>query len=201
MTKFITNEREIDIYLRVCFEALKKNKILCVPTDTVYGLLALPSVDLARKVAQIKGRASEKPFALFVSSLERLERENVEITALARILAKRFWPGPLTMVLPGREGCPCAVNGTVGARCPGYPFLLNLLNESGGLLINTSVNRSGEPAVHSLETVIDVLENVDLVLDIGTIPPRPASTVVDCTGDRPIVLREGAIPREELEKI
>jgi L-threonylcarbamoyladenylate synthase len=115
------------------------------------------------------------------------------VTPLARRLARRFWPGPLTIVLiaPGR--------GTLGFRVPDHPLARQLLAASGGGLPVTSANRSGGPECRTAQEVLAQLEGrIHLVLDGGTAPGGVASTVADCTGEQPVIIREGAIPRDVL---
>ena len=188
-----------DELLLHCSRIIYNDGILCVPTDTVYGFICWPySVKAIHRIMDIKRRPEEKPFALFVSSWKRLCQEPVIPSDSARILSEKFWPGALTIVVEAEEGCPAFREGTVGVRCPNTPFLLRLMEECGGLLINTSLNRSGEPAVSSLEGMDEILEETDLVIDAGIIPPNKPSTVVDCISNIPVILREGEITEEEI---
>ncbi len=185
-----------------CARVLQEGGLVCVPTETVYGLICLPDRSAAvARLAALKSRPADKPFALFTASWERLIREAVRPAPVAERLAAAFWPGPLTLVIAAEPECPAARGGTVGARCPDHPLAQEILAECGGLLINTSLNRSGEPAVWSLEGMDDWLFGVDLVIDGGTLPRRPASTVVDCTSDPPRILRAGGVTEESLRRL
>ncbi len=185
-----------------CVRVLRGGGLVCVPTETVYGLIGLPGqADTLARLTALKGRPAGKPFALFTSSWERLTREPVRPSPAAERLADIFWPGPLTLVIAADSGCPAAHAGTVGARCPDHPLVQGVLAGCGGLLINTSLNRSGEPAVWSLEAMEEWLLGVDLVVDGGTLPRRPASTVVDCTMNPPRILRAGGISESALRKV
>ena len=184
-----------------CACTILNGGVISVPTDTVYGFVCSPYNQTAiQRIMDIKRRPDEKPFALFVSSWERLCREAVMPSQSARILTQKFWPGALTIVAGAGEQCPAAREGAVGARCPDMLFLQRLLEECGGLLINTSLNRSGEPAVTSLEGLDEILEETDIVIDGGVLPPSLPSTVVNCISDPLQILREGAISAEEIRK-
>ena len=184
-----------------CVQVLRGGGLVCVPTETVYGLICLPGqADAVIRLLALKGRPADKPFALFTSSWERLAREAVRPSPAAQRLADAFWPGPLTLVIAADVGCPAVYAGTVGARCPDHPLVQAVLAGCGGLLINTSLNRSGEPAVWNLDGMEEWLRGVDLVVDGGTLPRRPASTVVDCTVDPPRILRAGGIPETALRR-
>lgn len=185
-----------------CVRVLQAGGLVCVPTETVYGLICLPDRPGAvARLTALKGRPAEKPFALFTASWARLTREAVHPSPVAERLAAAFWPGPLTLVIRAEPECPAAHGGTVGARCPDHHLAREILAGCGGLLINTSLNRSGESAVWSLEGMEDWLCGVDLVIDGGTLPRRPASTVVDCASDPPRILRVGGVPEEALRSV
>ncbi|MEW6233856.1 MAG: L-threonylcarbamoyladenylate synthase [Candidatus Omnitrophota bacterium] len=183
-----------DVDIDHAAQALREGKILCIPTDTVYGLICSPFIESAlHRLADLKNRPRFKPFALFVSDMPRLLRENVTPSERAERLTQRFWPGALTIVMAAEDDCPCAYGGTVGARSPNHPLAQALLTKCGGLLANTSLNRSGEPPARSLHDVGAFLENIDIAIDAGVLPPRPASTVVDCSQSPIKILREGGI--------
>lgn len=182
-----------------CCAVLLEGGVVTVPTDTVYGLIcAADAPAAARRIARIKGRPDEKPFALFVASWERLCREAITPSETAERLARRYWPGGLTLVVGAEASCPSAQNGTVGARCPDTAFLQAVLARCGGVLINTSLNRSGEPPVCSLEECDAILAETDLVIDGEALPPSAASTVVHCGKIPYQILREGAISAQAI---
>ncbi len=163
---------------------------MAFPTDTVYGLAA--GHGRVKKLFAAKGRSPEKRIPVLLADAANLDA-SATVTPLARRLARTFWPGPLTIVLnaPGR--------GTLGFRVPDHPIARQLLAASGGGLPVTSANRSGGPECRTAEEVLAQLDGrIDLVLDGGPTPGGVASTVVDCTGAEPVILREGAIPRERL---
>ena len=183
-----------------CARVLREGGLVCVPTETVYGLICLPD----RPAAVAAGGAQEPPEQALRpvhGVVGAADREAVRPRPVAERLAAAFWPGPLTLVIAAEPECPAARGGTVGARCPDHPLAQEILAECGGLLINTSLNRSGEPAVWSLEGMDDWLFGVDLVIDGGTLPRRPASTVVDCASDPPRILRAGGVTEESLRRL
>lgn len=170
--------------------ALGRGELVAFPTDTVYGLAA--GHGYIKKLYAAKGRPPEKRIAVLLADAGNLEQSAI-VTPVARKLAKRFWPGPLTIVLtaPGR--------GTLAFRVPDHDVARQLIGASGGGLPVTSANRSGGPDCRTAEDVMAQLDGrISLVLDGGRTPGGVASTVVDCTTDEVVILREGAIPREAL---
>lgn len=163
--------------------------MLAFPTDTVYGLAAAADDELATKrVYQIKGRPVGMPLILMVAAESQLEGW-VHVDSRSEALMRRWWPGPLTLILHAVGG------GTLGVRIPKHRVALGLLRSSGPLM-TTSANLHGkEPAMTAAEAA---LPGVMAVLDGGVAPGGVASTVLDLTGPDPHVLREGAIPTPEL---
>lgn len=116
--------------------------------------------------------------------------------AAAGPLAKRYWPGPLTLVLRASDGA------TVGVRVPDHPLVLALLEHFGSPLATTSANRSSSPSTRTADEVLAQLPNgIDLLLDGGPTPGGVDSTVLDLSGPQPTVLRQGAVPRQDLERL
>jgi L-threonylcarbamoyladenylate synthase len=164
--------------------------VVAFPTDTVYGLGAAADDEVARqRVYHIKGRPAGMPLILMVAAQSQLEGW-VHVDSRAEALMRRWWPGPLTMVLHAIGG------GTLGVRIPNHKVALELLRSTGPLM-TTSANLHGQdPAMTAAEA--SALEGVVAVLDGGTAPGGMASTVVDLTGPEPHVLREGAILTPEV---
>jgi len=177
--------------------------VIGFPTDTVYGLAALAGDRLAiRRVFEIKGRPLSQPLVLMVAEPLQVE-EWAYVGAPARALMERFWPGPLTLVLPahGRLRPPLVAGTprTIGVRIPAHEVALGLLREVGEPLATTSANRSGEPeAMTPLEAAW--LSGVAAVLDGGRAPGGIPSPVVDATGPELRVLREGPISAADLRR-
>lgn len=169
-------------------ELLRAGKVVAFPTDTVYGLAAATD-DAVRRIYELKGRAEAKPLVLMAADPEAFG-DRVRVSPAALRYMRRFWPGPLTLVLPSGQT-------TVGVRVPDHPLALELLRAAGPLW-TTSANRSGHPDASTAAEVAIELPDVDAVLDGGRAPGGTPSTVVDLTGPRPRVLREGAIPASAL---
>lgn len=186
---------------------LRMGGLLAYPTETVYGLGSRAhTTDMTRLVA-LKGRAAHKPFLLLVSGRAMLEAYGLLLNSAAEALADRHWPGPLTLVLPGGEGhLPDALRGPEGgiaARWTSHQGIARLLAVLGEPLTSTSANHAGEPTASGASEVEQVFgPAIDrgelLLLDGGVLATATPSTIVDCTGSAPRLLREGAISRAEL---
>ncbi|MEI8121365.1 MAG: L-threonylcarbamoyladenylate synthase [bacterium] len=173
--------------------ALRAGELVILPTETVYGLAADPAVPGAEdRIFAAKERDRGKPIPLLASGLEAVERAGAVLSPGARRLARRYWPGPLTLVLS------CGGK-TEGFRVPDHPIALAVLNRVGGLLRVTSANLSGEAAPRTMEAAVAALgSRVALALDAGPAPLGVESTVVDATGDSLAILRQGALSREAI---
>jgi len=173
--------------------ALARGELVAFPTDTVYGLSA--GHEHVRKLYGAKDRPKEKRIPVLLSDIGNLEASAI-VTPIARALAHRFWPGPLTIVLVAPR------RGTMAFRVPDHPLARRLIAASGGGLPVTSANRSGEPDARTAREVIAQLEGrIALVLDGGTTPGGVSSTIVDCTTDQVKILRQGAISEAEIENV
>lgn len=184
-------------------ELLRDGGIVAVPTDTVYGIaadMALP--DAIERLFAAKQRPPEKAVAVLLADAAQAGELGV-VTAAAQVLAERFWPGGLTLVLPVRPEArlPRVLAGgapTIGVRVPDHPTPRALAAVLGPLP-TTSANRSGEADARDAREILDRLgESLALVLDGGPIRGGPASTVVNCTLEWPSILREGAIPAADI---
>jgi len=178
--------------------------LVVYPTDTSYGLGA-SALDrgAVERVYRVKRRPPTKPIHVVVSDLGMVERY-AHVGVGARRLAGRFWPGPLTLVLRKREGLSDALSpgGTVGFRVPDHPVALALVRRAGVPITATSANLTGRPDPYTVEEVLGYFGGaVDLYLDAGRLPRRSPSTVVDLTRHPPRVLREGPVPRDEVERL
>jgi len=169
---------------------LRSGGVIAFPTDTVYGLGANADDELAlRRIYQIKGRPVGMPLILMVAAESQLEGL-VHVDSRAEAYMRKWWPGPLTLILHAPGGS------TLGVRIPKHKVALELLRHSGPLM-TTSANLHGEdPAMDAAEA--EKLAGVMAVLDGGAAPGGIASSVLDLTGPEPHVLREGAIPTPEL---
>lgn len=175
---------------------LEAGGLVAFPTDTVYGLAALPADRTAvARIYEVKGRLSTQSIALLVSDVARL----AEVAVLPRRvypLVRRFWPGGLTLVLPKTAAVHEEVSQgpTVGVRIPDLPLARELIRAAGGVLAVTSANRSGEPAALTAREVLEQLGGrIELVVDGGRCRGGVPSTVLDCTAWPPVVLRHGVV--------
>ncbi len=182
-------------------ETLRADGLVAFPTDTVYGLGALAfSPEAVLRIFAAKGRPSEKAIPVLLASAEQLDRVAAEPPPMALRLAERFWPGPLTLVMRRQPDLPEVISetGTVGVRVPAHPVALSLLAAAGPMAV-TSANRSGSVSPRTAAGVLAELEGrVELILDGGETPGGVPSTVVDCMGEAPIILREGPLRLEQL---
>jgi L-threonylcarbamoyladenylate synthase len=187
---------------------LARGGLLGYPTETVYGLGSRAREADVQRLASLKGRSTGKPFLLLVSSRAMAVRQGLRFTTAADTLAQIFWPGPLTLVLAGAEGrLPDLLRGPEGGiavRLTAHGGMARLIEALGEPLTSTSANRPGgptAPGAPALEaTFADaVRDGTLLVLDGGTLGNVPPSTVVDCTSSAARLIREGAIPRAELQ--
>jgi L-threonylcarbamoyladenylate synthase len=184
--------------------AIARGGVIVFPTDTVHGMgAAYDNEEAQQRIFDLKGRDPRKPLVLMVDELKRVDGFLV-VDRRARALAQRFWPGPLTIVLPLRTSAhlPAHLLGEgeppgVAVRVPGEPAL-EVVRLCGGLLATTSANRSGDPpAVGHDDLDRKFLKRVDVVLPGDSLGEKP-STVLDLTGTTPAVLRRGAIQTSQL---
>ncbi len=187
---------------------LNARKVLGYPTETVYGFGGAVDRESVANLIALKGRPPNKPFLLIVSSSDMITRLGLHLTSYASQLAARFWPGPLTLVLPGGERrVPEQLRGPEGGiavRWTPHRGLARLVQAYGEPITSTSANRPGiPPATNSQEIVDQWTEEIHRgnlrVLDGGQLIESAPSTVVDCTGRRPRVIRPGALSSEELK--
>lgn len=187
--------------------SLRRGEAVMFPTDTVYGLGA--AVDFAEgpgMLYDLKERDRGKPIAWLVGDPDDLDRYGEDVSASVRALARRFWPGPLTLVVKAAERVPDSFRsaaGTIGLRMPDDATALALIEAVGCPLATTSANRSGNRAPRSFDELDPALvKRVFVVADLGDSKTSGlASTVLDCTGDAPLVVRQGAIALEDIRPL
>ena len=194
------------VSIRRAADAIRRGELVVFPTETVYGLAADALNEAAvALVFEAKGREETRALPVQIAGVEQLSRVASGIPQGALALAERFWPGPLTLVLPKSDAVPDAVTGgggTIGVRVPDHPVALALLRELGTPIVATSANVSGRSAPRSAGCAIRGFGNlVSIVLDAGECRIGVPSTVVDMTVAPPRIVREGAIGREEIEAI
>ncbi|MEW6354622.1 MAG: L-threonylcarbamoyladenylate synthase [Pseudomonadota bacterium] len=198
MTTFST---DIDAAVKI----LRDGGVVAFPTETVYGLGAdaLNAHAVARLFA-IKGRPAQHPVIVHLPGVEHLPRWAREIPAAAYDLARRFWPGPLTIILKRAAGVPDAVTGgqdTVGVRVPGHPVALELLRRFDGGIAAPSANRFGHLSPTRAGHVhAELGDAVDLILEGGPSRVGLESTIISLAGERPAILRPGCISRAVLQE-
>jgi L-threonylcarbamoyladenylate synthase len=176
--------------------------LIAFPTDTVYGIGVSAFQPAAiDKIYQVKGRSALKAIPILLSNPDLSERISTPFSPQTRKLAEKFWPGPLTLVVPLLSSMPenLSPTPTIGLRVPDHAFTRRLLDETGPLAA-TSANLSGATSALTAKEVRSQLGSaVELILDGGESRGALASTVLDCTTDTPLLLREGPISWEEIE--
>ncbi len=189
------------IALQHAMDVLRHGGMVAFPTDTVYGLASLPfRAEAVERLFIAKGRGSQQAIAVLVGAIADVDKVSTGMGPMASRLAERFWPGPLTLVVPGRPDLPAVLsaNATVGVRMPDHPLTLALLREIGPLAV-TSANLTGRDNTNTAREVLKQLKGrVHLVLDGGRSPGGLPSTVVDCTGADPVILRQGPVSEKEI---
>lgn len=171
--------------------------IIIFPTETVYGIGALPRLDCVDKLIEMKNRPVRKPIQLLISDFEMLDRNKAILSPQAEKLAKAFWPGPLTLVLdvePGSLPEPVIKGGNVGFRLPAHELCRDLIRRCGGSLAATSANPSGMPEARSCSESLRFFPGkINVAVDSGVIPESLPSTVAAVSQDNVVILRKGAI--------
>jgi L-threonylcarbamoyladenylate synthase len=190
--------------LRRALEILRSGGLVAFPTDTVYGVGAL-AFDAAavESIYAAKDRPNEKAIPVLLGSVDDLPKVAESVPEMALALAARFWPGPLTLVVPKHPRLPEAVSAapTVGVRVPDHAAARSLLQAAGPMAV-TSANLSGQPSPCAASEVLAQLGGrIPLILDGGQTPGGVPSTVVDCLGAEPKVLREGPISESEIFRL
>ena len=183
---------------------LRRGGLVAFPTDTVYGVGAL-AFDAAaiEKIYEAKGRSTEKAIPILLGDTADLEKVTAQVSEMALRLAGRFWPGPLTLVVPKHPSLPEAVSTapTVGVRVPDHPVARALLRAAGPMAV-TSANLSGQASPCTAEEVlVQLVGRIALIIDGGKTPDGVPSTVVNCAGAEPQVLREGPITLAQIKAI
>lgn len=198
---------EIESSISGTIAHLNARNVLAYPTETVYGFGSGIDAESVQQLINMKGRPKGKPFLLLIANSEMLHRLDLHLNSSAAILAARFWPGPLTLVLAGgQRRVPDELRGPEGGiavRWTPHPALTRLITAYGEPITSTSANRPRSPAAMSAGDIVDqwrdiVARGTLRVLDGGRLSPSEPSTVVDCSGKNPRVIRPGAISAELL---
>jgi L-threonylcarbamoyladenylate synthase len=177
--------------------AMKKGGLVIYPTDTVYGLGCDPfNIKAVEKLFKVKGERKSKPLPILASEMKAVERI-AHMNEDAKKIANKYWPGPLTLVVPKKPALPSIVTcnlESVGVRIPNHKVALQLITLCGGLIVGTSANKTGEkPPKTAQEAASQLGERVDIILDGGRAPLSQESSIVDLTSKTPKMIREGPI--------
>lgn len=200
---------EVEAALRLTIDHLQNRGVLAYPTETVYGFGTAVDHDAVETLVRLKQRPPAKPFLLLIAGSDMLGRLDLALSREAARLAARHWPGPLTLVLNGGERrVPPRLRGPEGGvavRWTSHDGLQRLLRAYGDPITSTSANRPRQPPAMTSGEIVqqwqpEIARGVIRVLDGGRLVPSQPSTVVDCTGRRPRVIRPGAIPSAVLRE-
>ena len=199
-------QTELEKQIIKAVSILKNGGVVAYPTDTVYGLGAcMMDTKAVDRIFQVKGRP--KGMALPVLLADRLQIAEIvtSVSPAAKRLADEFFPGALTIILPKSAVVPDIITGggrTVAFRIPNHPVPLSLIKGLGKPIVGTSANLSGHPSTLTAEEVrFQIGDKIDMVIDGGKCPGGIESTVIDLSGEKPVVRRQGAISIERLRQI
>jgi L-threonylcarbamoyladenylate synthase len=200
---------EVEAALRSALAHIEARRVLAYPTETVYGFGGGIDRDSVDALVALKSRPPGKPFLLLIAGPDMIDRLGLSLPSYATPLVAKHWPGPLTMVLSGGDKrVPDKLRGPEGGvavRWTSHPGVARLIRAHGDAITSTSANRPGVPPAKSATEILDqwgdaVARGKLRVLDAGTLTPSQPSTVLDCTGRRPRVIRPGAIPAATLRE-
>jgi L-threonylcarbamoyladenylate synthase len=201
-------ELTLDMILRIEEGAavLINGGIIAYPTDTVYGLGASSdNVQAVKRIYKVKKRHMDMPLPLLLADVSWIERVTSSIPEIAYQLIEVFLPGALTLVIKKDETLPDIISGgkdTIAIRIPDHPVTIALINGLGKPLIGTSANVSGKPSALNADEVKNQLgDKIDYILDGGLCPGGKESSIIDVTGNIPVLLREGAVSKADIEKV
>lgn len=203
------NQHNLESYpqIKEAASLLQANEVVAFPTETVYGLGANALSDEAvDKIYEAKGRPSDNPLIVHISTIEQLHQIARDISEQANQLIEKFWPGPLTLIFKRKENAVSkkvtAGLETVAIRMPSHPVALALITASGLPIAAPSANLSGKPSPTLAKHVADDLTGkIAGILDGGATGVGLESTVLDCSGKVPVILRPGGVTKEQLEKV
>jgi len=190
-------------HLTAAVSALKRGEVIVFPTETLYGLGAdALNFSAVEKVFHLKGRDPNNPFPVLVADLAMVDSLVAAISPLAKLLMTRYWPGPLTLVLPARTEIPRALvnsRGGIGVRLSSQPLATELVRLLGHPLTGTSANPSGQPGAQTVAQAKNYFsEKISVYVDGGALRSRTGSTVAAIEKDRLRIIRDGEISREAL---
>jgi L-threonylcarbamoyladenylate synthase len=193
---------EVDGAILHAIEILHSDGLVAFPTDTVYGVGCLAfNARAVENIYKAKKRPMDKAIPILIGSSEDLGKVAVQIPPPAARLVARYWPGPLTLVLPKHPDLPDVISDkpTVGVRVPDHPIARQLLQSAGPMAV-TSANLSGRESPRTADQVLEQLGGrIHLILDGGETPGGMPSTVVNCLGGEPMILRQGPISQKDIQ--
>ncbi|KPK02634.1 MAG: hypothetical protein AMJ56_20760 [Anaerolineae bacterium SG8_19] len=184
---------------------LKSGHLIAFPTDTLYGVGAdILNAQAIQQLYVAKGRSLKKGIPVLLSDIGKLEDIVRQTPDFALSLAQKFWPGPLTLILPKQDHIPGIISpdDNVAVRVPDNDVARKFIRAAGGMVVTSSANRSGEPpALNAQEALAALGDSIAAVLDGGRVVLGVASTIVDCTISPPRILREGPLSTEDLSLV
>ena len=195
-----------DALMQRAGEIIKKGGLVAIPTETVYGLAGNAlDPESSKRIYAAKGRPSDNPLIVHIAEFDALGPIVREIPEKARLLAEKYWPGPLTMIFKKSDRVPKETTGgldTVAVRMPVNKTALSFIKAAGGYIAAPSANSSGRPSCTTAAHVYeDLCGKIPLIIDGGDVGIGLESTIVDMTGDIPVLLRPGYISHSQLEEV
>lgn len=187
-------------------QIIREGGLVAFPTETVYGLGADGlNADASEKIYSAKGRPSDNPLIIHIATMDQVDEIAKNISAAARKIMDTFWPGPLTVILQKKDCVPRETTGgldTVAIRMPSHPVARALIMSSGKMIAAPSANTSGKPSPTLAKHVYDDMKGrIPMILDGGAVGIGIESTIVDMTGDVPVILRPGFISEEKIREV
>ena len=199
-------QSELEKQIKQAVTILKNGGVVAYPTDTVYGLGAcMTNIKAVDRIFEVKGRPKGMALPVLLADKAQIEEIVISVPLIAQRLADEFFPGALTIILPKSSVVPDIITGggkTVAFRIPNHPVPLALIKGLGKPIVGTSANLSGQPsALTAIEVQAQIGDKIDMVIDGGRCPGGIESTVIDLSGEKPVIRRQGAISIERLRKI
>ena len=190
--------------IEFAIEALRRDELVAIPSETVYGLAARATSPTAiKKIFELKGRPPSHPLILHIAKSSDLDKWSLNLPLVAKVLTEQYWPGPLTIVVERNANVSDEITGgrdTVAIRCPDHKITTDLLMRLNDAIVAPSANRFGKVSPTSAEHVFaDLGHDVEIILDGGECSIGLESTIIDCTTTPPQLLRAGAITVEQIE--
>ncbi len=203
---WVWREKQAEAFFVEARGVLRSKGVLALPTETFYALAVNPFDPAAlARLFTLKERPAAKPVLVLISGPEMLFQVVREVPAAAPRLMSAFWPGPLTLIMPGRQDLPPLLTGgtdTIGIRLPRQPLVCRLMTALGLPLTGTSANRSGQdPLIAAAQVEKEFGDEVDLILDAGPCPGGPPSSIVDVTVSPPRLVRTGAVATSAIKEL